>query len=73
LAAAAGIEDPDSFSHQWHILMKGAIMAAEEGDIHAAERARELVFCCLSVTASRSETCLRGRVGLKRFALALGV
>jgi AcrR family transcriptional regulator len=42
LAAEAGVEDPDSFARQWHILMKGSIVAAAEGDIHAATRAREL-------------------------------
>ncbi|MDQ3151067.1 MAG: TetR/AcrR family transcriptional regulator [Actinomycetota bacterium] len=42
LAAALGIEDPEAFSRQWHILMKGAIVAAGEGDIDAAARAREL-------------------------------
>jgi AcrR family transcriptional regulator len=42
LAADAGIADPESFARQWHILMKGAIMAAHEGDTAAAARAREL-------------------------------
>jgi AcrR family transcriptional regulator len=42
LAAAAGIENTDSFARQWHILMKGAIMAAHEGDTLAAGRAREV-------------------------------
>jgi AcrR family transcriptional regulator len=42
LAAQAGIGDPDAFSHQWHILMKGSIVAAAEGDAGAAARAREL-------------------------------
>jgi len=42
LAAEAGIGDVDSFARQWHILMKGSIMAAHEGDIAAAARAREL-------------------------------
>ncbi len=42
LAAAAGITDTDAFARQWHILMKGAIMAAHEGDAEAAARAREL-------------------------------
>ncbi len=41
LAAAAGAE-PDAFARQWHILMKGSIIAAAEGDTHAATRAREL-------------------------------
>jgi AcrR family transcriptional regulator len=42
LAAAAGISDPDAFARQWHLLMKGSIMAAQEGDLQAAARAREL-------------------------------
>lgn len=42
LAADAGILDTDSFARKWHILMKGAIMAAHEGDTEAAARAREL-------------------------------
>lgn len=42
LAAEAGVADPDSFARQWHILMKGSIVAAAEGDIHAASRARDL-------------------------------
>jgi AcrR family transcriptional regulator len=41
LAAAAGISDTDSFARQWHILMKGAVVAAVEGDAAAAGRARE--------------------------------
>jgi len=42
LATAAGVDDGDSFARQWHILMKGSIMAACEGDTQAAQRAREL-------------------------------
>jgi AcrR family transcriptional regulator len=42
LAAEAGISDPDAFARKWHILMKGSIMAAHEGDTAAASRAREL-------------------------------
>lgn len=42
LAAEAGIGDTDSFARKWHILMKGSIMAAHEGDTAAAGRAREL-------------------------------
>lgn len=42
LAEVAGIADPDTFSRQWHILMTGSILAAEQGDRQAAERAREL-------------------------------
>jgi AcrR family transcriptional regulator len=42
LAAQAGVKDPDAVARQWHILMKGSIVAAAEGDPHAAARAREL-------------------------------
>ncbi len=42
LASQAGVADPDSFARQWHILMKGSIVAAAEGDTQAAARAREL-------------------------------
>lgn len=42
LAAEAGIADADSFARKWHILMKGSIMAAHEGDTGAAGRAREM-------------------------------
>jgi AcrR family transcriptional regulator len=42
LAAEAGVSDADSFARKWHILMKGSIMAAHEGDTAAASRAREL-------------------------------
>jgi AcrR family transcriptional regulator len=42
LAAEAGIDDTDAFARQWHILMKGSIVAAGEGDLEAAGRAREL-------------------------------
>jgi AcrR family transcriptional regulator len=42
LAAEAGIEDTDAFARQWHILMKGSIVSAGEGDLQAAGRAREM-------------------------------
>ena len=42
LAAEAGVEDPDGVAHQWHILMKGCIVAAGEGDRDAARRSRQL-------------------------------
>ena len=42
LAAAAGVRDSADFAAKWHILMKGSIVAAAEGDIDAARRAREL-------------------------------
>jgi AcrR family transcriptional regulator len=42
LAEEAGIEDPDAFARQWHILMKGSIVSAAEGDVAAASRAKEM-------------------------------
>jgi hypothetical protein len=36
------VRDPDAFARSWHILMKGSIVAAGEGDRDAAKRAREL-------------------------------
>jgi AcrR family transcriptional regulator len=42
LATAAGVADPESFARQWHILMKGSIVSAGEGDRDAANRARSL-------------------------------
>jgi AcrR family transcriptional regulator len=44
LAEQAGIpaDDADAFARQWHILMKGSIVAAGEGDHDAGVRAREL-------------------------------
>ena len=42
LAAQAGVADADAFARQWHILMKGSIVAAGEGDRKAALRAREM-------------------------------
>jgi anti-anti-sigma factor len=42
LATAAGAAEPERFSAQWHILLKGAIVAAHEGDPDAAMKAREL-------------------------------
>ena len=42
LAAEAGAVDPEAVAHQWHILMKGSIVAAAEGDREAARRAKEI-------------------------------
>jgi AcrR family transcriptional regulator len=41
-AEDAGVEDPDAVARQWHILMKGSIVAAGEGDVLAAQRAQAL-------------------------------
>jgi AcrR family transcriptional regulator len=47
LATQAGVGDPDALAHQWHILMKGSIVAAGEGDRDAALRAKGLAALML--------------------------
>ena len=42
LAEEAGVQDPENFAHSWHILMKGSIVAAGEGDELAGKRARAM-------------------------------
>ena len=42
LARRAGIPDATSFAREWHILMKGSIVAAGEGDQDAALRAKKI-------------------------------
>ena len=42
LAEEAALRDPASFAHSWHILMKGSIVSATEGDAQAAQRARSM-------------------------------
>jgi len=42
LAGEAGIADRDGFARKWHILMKGSIVAAAEGDRNAGARARDI-------------------------------
>ena len=42
LAEEAGLRDPDAFARSWHILMKGSIVSAAEGDIDAAQRAKAM-------------------------------
>jgi AcrR family transcriptional regulator len=56
LAIDAGVQDSDNFARQWHILMKGSIVAAGEGDVEAGRRARELGVLLLAhhgITAER--------------------
>ena len=38
----AGLRDPDAFARTWHILMKGSIVSAAEGDLEAAKRAQAI-------------------------------
>jgi AcrR family transcriptional regulator len=52
LATEAGVADPEGFARQWHILMKGSIVAAGEGDREAARRAQEVGALLLRQKAS---------------------
>jgi AcrR family transcriptional regulator len=42
LAEEAGLQRPDEFARSWHILMKGSIVSASEGDMQAAKRAQQM-------------------------------
>lgn len=42
LAEECGVREPGSFARSWHILMKGSIVSAAEGDVEAAQRARAI-------------------------------
>jgi AcrR family transcriptional regulator len=42
LAEEAALRDPESFARSLHILMKGSIVSAAEGDAEAAQRARSM-------------------------------
>jgi AcrR family transcriptional regulator len=54
LATEAGVADPDDFARQWHILMKGSIVSAGEGDRWAARRAREVGALLLAQKTARA-------------------
>ena len=42
LAEEAGLRDTEAFALSWHLLMKGAIVQAAEGDRQAAQRAKTI-------------------------------
>jgi AcrR family transcriptional regulator len=42
LAEEAALRDPESFARSWHILMKGSIVSAAEGDLDAARHAKAM-------------------------------
>lgn len=42
LAEDGGLAEPEQFAHSWHILMKGSIVSATEGDDRAAKRAQAM-------------------------------
>lgn len=42
IAAEAGLREPEEFARSFHILMKGSIVQATEGDLDAAKRAKAM-------------------------------
>ncbi len=56
LADDAGIAHPASFAREWHILMKGSIVAAGEGDLDAARRAKRIGRSLLAQVRSSDRT-----------------
>jgi AcrR family transcriptional regulator len=56
LAGDAGIRDRDGFARKWHLLMKGAIVSAAEGDSDAGGRAREIGALVLADALAREAT-----------------
>jgi AcrR family transcriptional regulator len=62
LGEEAGLRDPPGFAHSWSILMKGSIVAAAEGDVEAAQRAKGMARLLLDQhrrTSDSGESTLR--------------
>jgi len=51
LAQETGVSDPADFARKWHILMKGSIVSAGEGDQNAARRAQAIGMLLLESEA----------------------
>ena len=52
-AEDANFRDPEDLSRKWHILMKGSIVAAGEGDLRAARRAQDIGRALLAAESDR--------------------
>ena len=70
LAEQAGVRDPDGFARQWHILMKGSIVAAGEGDKDAALRGADIGRLLLAREGVAVETPAPPAPGVSRRARA---
>jgi AcrR family transcriptional regulator len=53
-AEEAELRDPATFARAWHLLMKGAIVAATEGDLDAARNARVMADCLLDLHRTKA-------------------
>jgi hypothetical protein len=47
LAEEAGVRNSDTFARQWQMLMMGSIVAAANGDVDSARRARNVASVLL--------------------------
>jgi AcrR family transcriptional regulator len=66
LARQAGLADAENFAREWHILMKGSIVAAGEGDRDAALRAKKVATGLLEHTAHTAAVPSRTAAGARR-------
>jgi AcrR family transcriptional regulator len=53
VASEAGIRDADAFARKWHIIMKGSIVSAAEGDVEAGMRAKEIATLVIDDALAR--------------------
>jgi AcrR family transcriptional regulator len=70
LARRAGIPDAHDFAREWHILMKGSIVAAGEGDREAAMRAKKIAGVLLQAATAGSGSAAPRRRARKRSVAA---
>ena len=70
LAVEAGLREPEQFALSWHLLMKGAIISAAEGDTGAAKRAKEMGTDLIARHRVRDDMCGLGATQQSRFATA---
>jgi hypothetical protein len=55
LANEAGLSEPGKFAQAWHMLMKGSIVAAGEGNRNAAREAKEAATLILNGWATNGK------------------
>ena len=60
LAAEAGLQEPERFAQAWHMLMKGSIVSAGEGNRNAARDAKYAAKLILQSWKRERETVKRG-------------
>lgn len=61
LASEAGLRDPELFARSWHILMKGSIVQAAEGDVDAAKFAQAMARLLIEQHRPKAKRAQRSR------------